>query len=296
MHIKNYFIAILFSCIFLPVKATGLSGDLISLDGETWVLMAKPINKDPILFKCLMGFIPDNHCASTSNWEGYTAFWEIRDNYLCLRRMEVCVYDKANKKDSTLIYDAETLQIPFASYYKDEKIQARWFSGELRAGKGDLLRYVHSGFDRNMETEQVLHIKSGKVVKTTTYHNFKKPGLNMMKAQDEIIRRFPWKRFPEYKGLRITFLINNFQMTHDGHFANCEVPAIYLRPSRETIEDGNHPLAIAFKETLKAIYPWEILFINGKYTTEYTNFTIGIWEKDTVAHTTEKYSEVSAFD
>lgn len=40
------------------------------------------------------------------------------------------------------------------------------------------------------------------------------------------------------------------------------------------INDGNHPLALAFKETLKSIYPWEVLFINGKYTSEYRNLTI----------------------
>lgn len=40
------------------------------------------------------------------------------------------------------------------------------------------------------------------------------------------------------------------------------------------INDGNHPLALAFKETLKSIYPWEVLFINGKYTGEYRNFTM----------------------
>ncbi len=291
MNIKNYFITILFLCVFLQVKATGLSGDIISLNGDTWVLMAKPINMDSILYKRLMEFIPENHCISTSNWEGYTAFWEIRDKYLCLQRMEVCVYDEESRKDSTLAYDAEALQIPFASYYKDGKIQARWLSGELRAGKGDLVRYVHMGFNRNMETEQILHIKIGKVLKTNIYHNYKKPGLNIMKAQDEIIQRFPWKRFPEYKGQRITFGINNFQITDDGHFKDCKVRTIFLRPSRETIEDDNHPLAIAIKEILESIYPWEILFINGRRTIEYTNFMMVVWEKYLVAHTTEAHLE-----
>ena len=67
---------------------------------------------------------------------------------------------------------------------------------------------------------------------------------------------------------------------------------ILLRPIRETIEDGNHPLAIAFKETLKSIYTWEVLFINGKYTIEYTDFTMPIWRKYLTAHTTEPYLEV----
>ena len=278
MRSKGYFVVILFLCVFLQAKATGLSSDIIILNGEWWELMAKPIRMDSTLYKRLMDFIPDNHCSSTANWDGYTAFWEIQEDYLCLQRLEVCVYDKASRKYSTLIYDAEALQKTFASYYENGIIKARWLNGELRAGKGELVRYVHLGFNRNVEIEQILHVVRGKVVEMTTYHNYKKPGLNMKEAQVEISRRFPWERFPEYKGQRLTFRLANIQMTNDGHFKDCDIRAIYLR-MRKIIKDGNHPLAIAFKETLKSIYPWEILFINGKYTCEYRHFTMPIWEK-----------------
>ena len=136
------------------------------------------------------------------------------------------------------------------------------------------MRYVHDGFDRNMETERVLTIQNGKVMETQTYHNYRRAGLNLMKAQGEIVHRFPWKRFPEYRGERIRFSLSDFQLTADGHFIDCDVRFIYLRSSQEMINDGNHPLALALKETLKSIYPWEVLFINGKYTSEYRNLTI----------------------
>lgn len=71
---------------------------------------------------------------------------EIEDSCLYLQRMEICVYDKASRKDSTLIYHTDALKTLFASYYENGRIPARWFSGELRAGKGDLVHYVHSGF------------------------------------------------------------------------------------------------------------------------------------------------------
>lgn len=280
MRIKYYFTIILWLCSLLQAKATGLSGDIVSFNGDSWVLMAKPINMDSALYERLMDFIPDNHCVSTANWDGYTAFWEIQNDYLCLQRIEVCVYDETSRKDSTLIYDNEVLQVLFSPYcHENGRIEARWLNGELRAGKGDLVRYVHSGFDRNMETECVLRIKNGKLADTTTYHNYKKPGLKMMDVQDEIIRKFPWDRFPQYKKQRITFVIRNFQLTDDGHFKDCDIHCILLRPIRETIEDGGHPLAIAFKETLKSIYPWEVLSVNGKHTAEHSNLTIPIWMK-----------------
>ena len=141
------------------------------------------------------------------------------------------------------------------------------------------MRYVHDGFDRNMETEQVLTVRNGKVLETQTYHNYRRAGLNLMKAQGEIVRRFPWNRFSEYQGERIIFSISDFQLTADGHFIDCDVPFIYLRSSRKKIDGKNHPLALAFKETLKSIYPWEVLFINGKYTGEYRNFVMSLQEK-----------------
>ena len=268
------FFTILLWLVVLPVKATGQWGDIIRLEGKEWVLLVKPIESDTMLGNRVRAFLPDNISYSTGNYSCYTASWEIRNGYLCLRQIEADVYDEASNKGSTLVYEGKDLQSLFPSYYKDGEIQARWFSGELRAGKGNLVRYVHDGFDRNMETEQVLTVRNGKVLKTETYHNYRRPGLNLKKAQKEIACRFPWKRFPEYRGEQIIFVIGDFQMTDDGHFVDCDVHFFFLRSSRKTIEDRNHPLALAFKETLKSIYPWEVLFINGKYTMEYRSFTM----------------------
>ena len=236
--------------------------------------MAKPIGYDSLLCRRMGDFLPENVSRSTGNYSGYTAFWEVRDGYLCLQRVEADVYEEVGKKKSTRVYEVKDLQPIFAAYCRAGTIQARWFSGELRAGKGDLVRYVHDGFDRNMETEQVLTVRNGKVLETQTYHNYRRAGLNLTKAYGEIVRRFPWERFPEYRGERFLFSLSDFQTTEDGHFVDCDVRFIFLRTSRKMINDGNHPLALALKETLKSIYPWEVLFINGKYTMEYRSFTI----------------------
>lgn len=76
MDIKKCFATILFLSVFLHMKATGLLSDVIYIDGEKWELMEKPINADSILYARLMNFLPKNHCVTTANWEGYTAFWE----------------------------------------------------------------------------------------------------------------------------------------------------------------------------------------------------------------------------
>ena len=180
MRIKRYSIVILFLFVSLYIKATGQSCDVIYINGEQWWLMARPIDKDSALYTRLRDFLPENHCMSTANWDGYTAFWKIEDSCLYLQRMEICVYDKASRKDSTLIYHTDALKTLFASYYENGRIPARWFSGELRAGKGDLVHYVHSGFDRNMEAEQVILLRQGRIQSVRTYHNFKQPGIKIL--------------------------------------------------------------------------------------------------------------------
>lgn len=276
---KKVMLFILLCGVMLTLKATGQSGDVILLEGEEWELMAKPIGHDSLLCAQVRAFLPENLSLSTGNWSGYTAFWEIHDGYLCLQRMEVAVYDKASKKESTRVYEVKDLQPLFATYCQGGEIQARWFSGELRAGKGDVVRYVHDGFQRNMETEQVLTLRNGKVLGTKTYHNYRKTGLDLNKAREEIERRFPWEQFPACREMWIFFGIRNFQLTADGHFVDCDVRFISLRPSREMIEDGNHPLALALKKTLKSIYPWEVFFVNGKYRSEYQDFTMTLMIK-----------------
>lgn len=275
---KSLMTAILFLLVPWAIKATGLSGDVIYLQGEEWALLGKPIDRDSILFHRLMEFLPENHCITTANWEGYTAYWEVQQSHLYLHHLEVCIYDEQKKEEYSLTYQPDQLKEVFQPYYQDRKICARWFSGELRAGTGKLVRYVHSGFDRNMETEQVMALQHGHIESSQTYHNNIRAGIKIRNTQDEIIRRFPWHRFPEYKGQRITFDVENIQCASDGHLVDLDVRAIFVRPKRENIEDENHPLAKALKEVLKSIYPWEVLFINGKWTTEFSRFAVGIWE------------------
>lgn len=94
----------------LTLKATGQSGDVIRLEGEEWVLMAKPIGYDSLLCRRMDDSLPENVTRSTGNYSGYTAFWEVRDGYLCLQRVEADVYDEVSKKESTRVYEVKELR------------------------------------------------------------------------------------------------------------------------------------------------------------------------------------------
>lgn len=60
MRIKRYSIVILFLFVFLYIKATGQSCDVIYINGEQWWLMARPIDKDSALYARLRDFLPKN--------------------------------------------------------------------------------------------------------------------------------------------------------------------------------------------------------------------------------------------
>lgn len=112
---KKVILLVLLCGVMLTLKATGQSGDVIRLEGEEWVLMAKPIGYDSLLCRRMEAFLPENVSRSTGNYSGYTAFWEVRDGYLCLQRVEADVYDEVSKKESTRVYDVKELQPIFAA-------------------------------------------------------------------------------------------------------------------------------------------------------------------------------------
>ena len=116
---KSLMTTILFLLIPWEGKATGLSGDVIYLQEEEWVLLDKPINRDSILFHRLMEFLPENHCITTANWEGYTAYWEVQQSHLYLHHLEVCVYDEQKKEEYLLTYLPDQLKEVFQPYYQD---------------------------------------------------------------------------------------------------------------------------------------------------------------------------------
>lgn len=270
---KKFIVFLLLQISVLPTMATGQSGDVIYLDGESWNLLWEPINSDPTVYARLKVFLPERRDWSTANGDGYTAFWEIKNGYLCLKQIEIEILD------SIQTYDTEALKKPFAPYYKKKEIRASWFSGEVRAGCGKHIRYVHDGFDRNFETEQVLTIQNGKVIKAVTYHNYRVPGLKINEASKIISRRFPWWKFPEYRGKNIVCIICDTEMSKDGHFLDCYISKMYLLYSHKQIEE-DVSLIRAIKETLRSIYPWETIVANGKsQMIEYPIIAIGLEEE-----------------
>lgn len=86
--------------------------------------------------------------TSTACWRGYIGSWEIRDGVLYLTRVQGR-YEMLG----------------------DEPLLADWFSGVLRVPRGELLRYVHMGFESVYERDLYVKVEGGRVVASWTVDN-----------------------------------------------------------------------------------------------------------------------------
>ena len=261
----------LFACAFLFVmalcaSATGQEGDVIMIDGEWWNLLGKPIDSDSALYHRLKAVLPKDRSISTANWDGYRGYWNIKDNRLCLDHIEIELYDKDKKRSHVENIPEADIRRVFGKYYQQKEIVATWFTAEIRAAKGNTLYYVHSGYYRNLEYEQLLTIKQGKVTNRQTYHNrvVVKDGFSFDNInQEEIRRHFPLhtQNYPELADVkRLIITIGNVQLDEKGNLLDCNVKVTH-RDMKGSIEG----LAQEMKTLLKQIRPWKTLYINGEY-------------------------------
>ena len=86
--------------------------------------------------------------GSTACWRGYIGTWEIKNDHFFLKR----------------------LQGPYEVLAKDG-IHAIWFSGSLKVPRGELLQYVHMGFESVYEREIILKIVDGIIVERLEIDN-----------------------------------------------------------------------------------------------------------------------------
>lgn len=293
--------------------ATGLLGDVITIDGKKWEMMEKPFNRDSTILRTLMNYLPKERNWSTANWGGYIGHWVLADDHLYLQNIEIEIYNEKENRYDIKVYPADSLKNLYPLYYEEKGICPRWFSGEIRAGRGKLIRYEHAGFDRNREEEYVFQIRNGRVESKQCYHNYKKQeGLKLRYAYNEISKRFPFNKFPELDTEMSLLFISNFKVSPDGHLQDCEVAVSIwdnFLPTEEvfarcrdsllldrelpreftdhfpTREDPSDPMIKTFKKILKEIYPWEVFYLNGAYIHEEQRQTFSFSIPTLLAHT-----------
>ena len=266
-------------CIFLVLfplmaRATGQAADHVVINGEEWCLLASPLHANDSIYNQIDKILPNakDRSCSTGNWDGFVGYWEIVDSCLYLKKVVVDMWDEHKRESYELVFDADTLKAVLEEYYTEHGILAEWFNREkLIIGRGELVTYVHGGYLRNHEEELVVTIKDGRITHQEHWLNKKVvegwsvSEAKLSEAGREIINTFPYEQFPELDTVRIVVHVSNVSLTLDGHFEDCDV--IFTRGrGKQWEEDPNHPIIIALKETMRKMFPWEVIYLHGKYT------------------------------
>ena len=262
---KRIFLFVSFLFLALVAHATGQSGDVIYIDGARWELLGKPIDLDATLYHDLKAVLPEDRPIETSNWDGYTAYWSIQRDMLCLDSIRCEYYDAKIRGVKGTSIPSNTLLRVFKNYADGDCIVASWLTGEIRVATGKMIYYQHTYFERNYEEEMMLSIVKGQVTGRKEYHNYIVEGFSFDKKNldnhDELREMFPLhiERFPELTNEeRIVFKIKQARVDSEGNLVECEVKV--LKPN------DNPLLAAEIAESLKAYHPWRVLFINGEYS------------------------------
>ncbi len=126
---RTCLVTILFLTVAVPVHASGQLPDLLVLNGILYELPADSFPSGDLPLESLwknpraeLGL----SVMSTGCWRGYTAVWEIQDDYLYLRALDAW---QNHKKVS--------LKSIFAERFKDGRVKADWFNGQLAAAVSD---------------------------------------------------------------------------------------------------------------------------------------------------------------
>ena len=164
---------IAFALLVLPINsfATPQAPDKLIYKGRTYHLFANPLESFYKEKESRPIFRIAPNAWSSGNWRGYVATWEVKDGHLYLTEIDSWVCGE----DSPENCKKADLKELFGERYRDGRVKADWFSGELRMPEGEVLRYVHMGYVSLYERDFILNVESGKITGERVVDNTKKP-------------------------------------------------------------------------------------------------------------------------
>lgn len=142
--------------LFSPAaKATAQASDVLIIDGKEFALNTNPLEAQLEQKKWQP---PEGAAIWSSNWRGYIATWEVKDDKFILRNVSIAIADPEDAKKEirkNIIADL----YPGAS-----EVFADWYTGALIVPDGKMTRYVHMGYGSSYDHYQILRVHAGQIV------------------------------------------------------------------------------------------------------------------------------------
>lgn len=178
--------------------ATPQAPDKLIYEGQTYELFSNPLEsyyegrKDKPRF-----FIsPDPKHILTGLWRGYIATWKIEGGALYLVEIDSWICDESQNNKCR----RADLKELFGAKYRDGKVEADWYSDELKLPLGKMLRSVWLGYSSIYEKEIILKVESGKVVGKELIDNTKKDLPSEMEILEQELKKMDQRAKEEEQG------------------------------------------------------------------------------------------------
>jgi hypothetical protein len=189
---RRAFIISVFLIFPLTVAAaTPQAPDKLIYEGQLYHLYSNPLESYYESRKDRPSFFinPDPRQISTGLWRGYIATWKIEGGALYLVEIESWICDESQNNKCR----RADLKELFGAKYRDGKVEADWYSGELKLPLGEILRHVWLGYSSIYEKEIILKVESGKVVGKELIDNTKKNLPSEMELLEQELKKMDQK-------------------------------------------------------------------------------------------------------
>jgi len=167
----------------LNVFATAQFPDKIIYNGKEYSLHSNPLEA---YFEKYPDKRPKGGIMSTALWRGYVATFEVKENQLFLKDIEIEYNDTSSAKGHQFKWRSVLKEV-----FPDQKdLKIDWLTGLLVISYGKLINYVHMGYGSTYENYILLEIEKGdlrkeKQFKYKEYEKFKERQFHVFKQTDE---------------------------------------------------------------------------------------------------------------
>ena len=167
----------------LKVFATAQFPDKINYNGKEYNLNSNPLE---VYFEKNPNKRPKSEVRSSALWRGYVATFEIIDNQLFLKDIEIQYRDTTSKGSNNSNWKSVLNEV-----FADQKnIQVDWYTGLLVLPQGKVVNYVHMGYGSTYQHYTILELNKGvltqeKRFKRKAYEKFKEKQFQVFKQTED---------------------------------------------------------------------------------------------------------------
>ncbi|AXY75932.1 hypothetical protein D3H65_18950 [Paraflavitalea soli] len=181
MVLKAVTLVILSVAFSLQASATAQYPDKVWYNGKEYAMHTNPLE---VFFEKNPGRKPKDGVQSTALWRGYVATFEIKDNQLLLKDIEIQIVDTARE------HSYKWMSVLNEVFPDQRVINIDWFTGLLVLPCGKRINYVHMGYGSTYENYILLEIGQGKLTREKKlghkeYEKFKAQQFQAFKETDE---------------------------------------------------------------------------------------------------------------